>query len=315
MKQFTLTVMMYHYVRDPGDAADNGSGIPGLPVSTFEAQLDYLGANFEMIAWPDLRACLDGARGLPSQACLLTFDDGVRDHYLNVFSVLIARRLSGLFFALGRHPGMGLTLGHKIHFLIARLGFQSLRSAFCDRLDLAQQVAFARADARYRGLQRLDSDSGEIEVFKLTLQRDLSGMADPILSQLIVEAVGPEAEIAREFFLNRKQVIEMAGGGMHFGGHSQSHPWLDWIDDGRLAQEIEASGRWLSNIEEGPWAFAYPYGGLDARSPAFLRANGFLGAFTTVPQAVHTDPLLIGRFDAESFSPERITGLDVGGES
>jgi peptidoglycan/xylan/chitin deacetylase (PgdA/CDA1 family) len=268
-----------------------------------------------MIAWPDLRDCLSGARSLPSRACLLTFDDGVRDHYLNVFPKLSARRLSGLFFALARHPSMGLTLGHKIHFLIARLGFQTLRSSFCDRLDLAQQVTFDRAEARYRGLQRPDSDSQETEVFKLALQRDLSGMAEPILSQLIVEAVGSEAEIAREFFLNRKQVIEMTGGGMHFGGHSQSHPWFDWIDDWRQAQEIEASGRWLATFEEGPWAFAYPYGCLDDRSPAFLRANGFLGAFTTVPQGTHTDPFFIGRFDAESFSPERIAGGVMGGIS
>ena len=28
-----LTAWMYHYVRDPGDAAEAGSGIPGLPVA------------------------------------------------------------------------------------------------------------------------------------------------------------------------------------------------------------------------------------------------------------------------------------------
>jgi peptidoglycan/xylan/chitin deacetylase (PgdA/CDA1 family) len=303
---------MYHYVRDPGDAADNSSGIPGLPVSTFEAQLDYLGANFEMIAWPDLRACLSGARSLPSRACLLTFDDGVRDHYLNVFPVLSSRNMPGLFFALARHPSMGLTLGHKIHFLIARLGFHALRSVFYDRLDGIQQVAFDHADARYRSPGSKVSDSDEIEVFKLALQRDLSDMAEPILSQLIVETIGPEEEIAREFFLNREQVVEMADGGMHFGGHSHSHPWFDWVDDQRQAEEIAVSGRWLSTFAEGPWAFAYPYGGLDPRSPALLRANGFLGAFTTIPQAAHTDPFYIGRYDAESFTPELIAGGVMG---
>ena len=40
MMPFSLTAMMYHYVRDPGDEAEAGSGIPGLPVARFEAQLD-----------------------------------------------------------------------------------------------------------------------------------------------------------------------------------------------------------------------------------------------------------------------------------
>ena len=313
MRQFTITVMMYHYVRDPGDTADHNSGIPGLPVSSFEAQLDTLAANFEIISWSELRAHLSGSRSLPSQACLLTFDDGVRDHYLNVYPALSARRLSGLFFALARRPGMGLTLGHKIHFLIARLGFNILRAAFCDRLDPAQQVQFDKAGARYRSLQRPVSASGVIDEFKCVLQRELSDIAEPVLSQLVEEYVGPEAEIAREFFLNGAQILEMAAGGMHFGGHSQSHPWFDWIDDQRQAQEIAASSHWLSTIEEGPWSFAYPYGGLDARSPALLRENGFIGAFTTLPQATHTDTLQIGRYDGESFRPEMIVSDAPGG--
>ena len=31
-----LTVWMYHYVRDPGDAAEAGTGIPGLPPSLLD---------------------------------------------------------------------------------------------------------------------------------------------------------------------------------------------------------------------------------------------------------------------------------------
>ena len=38
MKQpLDLTVMMYHYVRDPGDSAEAGSGISGMSVRDFEA--------------------------------------------------------------------------------------------------------------------------------------------------------------------------------------------------------------------------------------------------------------------------------------
>ena len=37
-----LTVIMYHYIRERGDAAEAGSRIPGMSVSDFAAQLDEL---------------------------------------------------------------------------------------------------------------------------------------------------------------------------------------------------------------------------------------------------------------------------------
>ena len=116
---------MYHYVRDPGDGAEAASGIPGLPVAEFEMQVDDLARRYEMVAWPDVRDYVLHGRPLPLDACLLTFDDGVRDHYLNVFPALRARGLSGLFFALARKPGGGMPLPFKLHYLMAALGWSA----------------------------------------------------------------------------------------------------------------------------------------------------------------------------------------------
>ena len=111
-----LTVMMYHYVRNLGDEAESGSGIPGMTVRAFEAQLDELSKLHTFVTWPDVRMALQENKPLPSSACLLTFDDGVRDHYINVFKILHHRKLSGLFFILDRYEPGRLILGHKIHF-------------------------------------------------------------------------------------------------------------------------------------------------------------------------------------------------------
>src|SRR5689334_10476506 len=116
-----LTVMMYHYIRDPGDDAEAGSGIPGMSVQTFEAQLDTLSQQHKFVTWPDARMALQENKPLPKSACLLTFDDGVLDHYINVFRILRDRNISGLFFVLDRLADDGLVLAHKIHFLLAKL--------------------------------------------------------------------------------------------------------------------------------------------------------------------------------------------------
>jgi peptidoglycan/xylan/chitin deacetylase (PgdA/CDA1 family) len=301
MKPFSLTAMMYHYVRDPGDACERGSGIAGLPVARFEAQLEDLRRRYDVVSWPDVRAFVLEGRALPPRACLLTFDDGTGDHYRNVFPALRARNLSGLFFAMARRPGDGLALGHQIHFLLARLGVQGLREAVWARLSPTQQAAYRQAEERYRPVVFAKYGEGaEVDLLKFVLQRDLSLEAHGVLSRLIEEHVGPEAEVADDLYLAQAQIAEMAAGGMHFGGHSRTHPWFNWVSAESQAEEIDASAAWLSEVEAGPWAFAYPYGGIGAESPALLRERGFAAAFTTVERVEHDDPYLIGRLDGEA---------------
>ena len=298
MKPLSLAVLMYHYVRDPGDQAEAGSGIPGLPVSHFEAQLNHVTQHHTVISWLDLKQSLLEQKPLPPSACLLTFDDGVCDHYLNVFPALRARGLSGLFFALARQPKDGLALGHKIHFLLARLGLDGLREAIWFRLSSAQRELYELAEAHYQ------TKYSELDAFKAVLQRNLSAEAEALLSQLFAEHIGSEEKIAGTYYLTADQIGEMVAGGMHFGGHSRSHPWFDWVDADSQAEEIKASAEWLRGIEPGPWAFAYPYGGLSPHARQLLQAQGFVAAFTTVAQVEHADQFLIGRLDGEALSPE-----------
>src|SRR5512134_3631164 len=68
-----LTVMMYHYIRDRGDEAEAGTGIPGMPVKAFRAQLDGLSKQHTLVTWPDVRMAVQGQNRLPVSACLLTF--------------------------------------------------------------------------------------------------------------------------------------------------------------------------------------------------------------------------------------------------
>jgi peptidoglycan/xylan/chitin deacetylase (PgdA/CDA1 family) len=297
-----LTVLMYHYVRDRGDEAEKGSGIPGMAVQAFEAQLDELSKQYAFVTWPDVRMALQKDKPLPSSACLLTFDDGVLDHYLNVFKILQRRKLSGLFFALDRCENEGLTLPHKIHFLLAKLGLVGLREAIWAKLDPVQRDHFTQAEKRYQLKYPPVSMDRRINLLKAVLQRDLSTEVNSILSDLFEVHVGSENEIARSYYLNNDQIRKMVAGGMHFGGHSHSHPWFDWIDAQARTEEIKASAEWLQQFEPEPWAFAYPYGGLSEDSPQLLKAHGFMAAFTTQTQLRHSDPYFIGRLDGEELA-------------
>jgi hypothetical protein len=144
----------------------------------------------------------------------------------------------------------------------------------------------------------------QINLLKAVLQRDLSANMNPMLSELLEMHIGSEPEIARSYYLNSEQIREMVADGMHFGGHSQNHPWFDWIDAETREAEIKASSGWLRQFEPEPWAFAYPYGGLSEDSPHILKQYGFVAAFTTKTQLTHSNPYFMGRLDGEEMAQE-----------
>lgn len=291
-----LTTMMYHYVRDVGDAAEQGTGIPGLPVEVFASQVDHLAQAYNMVGWDDVRRALLVEKPLPERACLLTFDDGVCDHYLNVFPILAQHKIAGLFFVIARANADSVPLPHKLHYLIAKLGLEGARRAIWDRLSESQRDTYLLAQAH--NWLRWHS---ETDVVKGVLQRELEPEIDPLLSELLQDHVGPEPELARRLFLSESQIREMRAGGMNFGGHSATHPWFDFIAAPRRESEIRASADFLSNIEQAPLAFAYPYGGLANDAPELFRQYQFCAAFTTRKGTQQSDAYYIGRFDGEDW--------------
>lgn len=68
--------------------------------------------------------------------------------------------------------------------------------------------------------------------------------------------------------------------GIAFESHTASHPRLAWVDDGRLADELERSRRALDGaLGAAPTAVAYPFGGADARVTAAARRSGYTVGF------------------------------------
>jgi hypothetical protein len=207
-----------------------------------------------------------------------------------------------LFFALARQPGDGHILAIRLHFLLAALGPAGLRTALWPRLSAEQQRLYEEAEQRYG--QRWPGHA--VNILKGCLQRDLAegGQIDMALGALYAEHIGDEAAEAARYYLNPEQVREMAAGGMYFGGHSRSHPWFDFIGSEQRRAEIAASAGWLAGVQAGPWAFAYPYGGLHPEAPGQLAQHGFAAAFTTKEHRQHTDRYYIGRYDGEDPLPE-----------
>ena len=81
-----LTIVMYHYIRPIKKSSY--PLIKGLEIDAFRMQLSYLEKNYKIITMESLIGLAKKNIPLPDNPCLLTFDDGYKDHYVHVFPEL-----------------------------------------------------------------------------------------------------------------------------------------------------------------------------------------------------------------------------------
>lgn len=88
-KYIRVPILLYHYVeyvRDEGDTIRKSLNI--IPY-TFEQEVKTLkDAGYTFITVSELSDALDDKNNLPSRPVILTFDDGYRDFYTDVFPIL-----------------------------------------------------------------------------------------------------------------------------------------------------------------------------------------------------------------------------------
>ena len=296
MKKIKLTAVMYHYVRDTKKT--EFPGLKALPIADFERQLDYLEKEYNLISWPALLEFLRGKEKLPKRACLLTFDDGLRDHYLNVYPRLKSRGLSGLFFCIARRSKEGLALVQLLQLVLAKVGDAEFPKMFTGALTQKERKDFEyyykKCEKEYPP-DRFGQD--QLRNIRRAITAYMPELALLILRRIFNELIGDEHVFANDFYLNNDEILEMASGGMHFGGHGTTHFRLPKINAARQAREIAGSAKFLERIEKMPWAFSYPYGDYNEALFPILKENNFAAAFSIEGKKEHSNPYVIGRID------------------
>jgi peptidoglycan/xylan/chitin deacetylase (PgdA/CDA1 family) len=285
-----LATVMWHYVRDA--TAEPRVGASFVDDAVFDAQLDRIWRRRTVVGWHEVADALAGGRPLPSDAVLLTFDDGLVDHHRTVLPRLADRGWPAVFFVTARRSGDRLSVGHRIHVLLVDRSPAELRDAIVDRLGSVDREAFGAAERRGRA-----AGMAPLDVLKRTLQRDLAGVAGPILSALIDERFGSEPDIADALHLSADQLADLRGSGMAIGGHGRRHVWFDWEPADGIRAEIADSASFLAG-DPKPWVFAYPFGAGHPAATTGLEAAGFAAAFHAAPRMA-TGPFDLGRVDAE----------------
>jgi len=269
---------MYHYVRDLGRS--RFPAIKGLSLERFSRQLDYIQAHYTPITVETLLYAMQSPEQvLPSNALLVTFDDGYSDHFANVFPRLDARGIPGCFFppaqAILEHKVLDV---NKIHFILAS-GIDPetlLERVLKIIMETAPDYPLQNKDIY---LQQLGGghrfDSREVVTLKRLLQRELpEQVRQSVVQALFAEYVtADETAFACELYLSPEQISCMHRHGMHFGSHGYSHAWLNHLSPEAQAVEVDRSLEFLKSfgIKPDNWTICYPYGGFNDSLLEILR--------------------------------------------
>jgi hypothetical protein len=292
--------------------------LKGLELDSFRRQLDYLCNKYNIISTDDLIHVVKNKSSLPANPCLLTFDDGYKDHFTYVFPELQLRKVKGCFFPSAKPIIKRKVLDvNKIHFILSAQNNISILIA-----DLKFLISKYRKEYNNNNEPLMDFnwycknysfienyDSREVIFFKRMLQYVLPlKVRKKILNVLFQRYVFNDEQVfASQLYMSIDNIKEMIANGMCFGGHGYDHEWLNKISDQTQIEEIDRSIQFLSKmgISTKDWIMSYPYGGYNKKTLEILRSRNCFFGFTieSKPAVIQAGSLLeLGRFDTNVFT-------------
>jgi peptidoglycan/xylan/chitin deacetylase (PgdA/CDA1 family) len=303
----TTKGIMYHYVRLADQKQPN---LFYLNFDDFRRQLDFFERTFGIVSRAQWKSALSDPQALP-EGVILTFDDGLMDHYQYVAPELKSRGLWGIFYVstdtLLRQNMLNV---HRVHYLLGRFGgptvLRSLEKLLDDSLFI--DGFLENLSAKPYTMQSMDESS--LSVKKIVNYALKPECKDNVLGSLFGELAGEESLIAQSLYMNGAQICEMADAGFTFGAHGASHNLLTKFSNSQLHYEVTGSCQTLNKLLREPaQTFCYPYGGPDSWNEnvlEMLRKQKINYGFCVEPKDILSDdlkerPLTLPRYDCNEF--------------
>ncbi|WP_279176516.1 polysaccharide deacetylase family protein [Campylobacter insulaenigrae] len=301
-----MKIIMYHYVRNSSNKLPY---FRYLSLENFKKQLDFLEDKFGFVNFKDfieLKNNMDYINKLKNKV-LLTFDDGLKDHFNFVFPELLKRNALGIFFMPTKvlHKEKALDV-HRIHYLLGKMGGginkYALNLLDNDILNLKYHYLF---EDYYNELD----DDEQIKQFKLIFNYCIKDKYKEKILDELVNKFCSDDEIYTNFYLNEKELKIMYESEMIIGSHSENHINFLNLNKEEEVKEIESSFQKLKDFIGPIKTFCYPYGEFSLYSKDILLKNQVDFAFVSLTEYkkdIDIEDLLkntytLARYDCNEF--------------
>ena len=269
---------MYHYVRDKQKSKIKN--LKFLDIKDFCNQLDYLKLNYNIITGEEFVSYLTDPESIfPNKPCLLTFDDGYKDHIEYVLPELFKRKISGCFFPVtDTLYNNNLLDVNAIQCILSTIDKENPLKILENELI---KIGFSRE--KLISLFKENSfqgkyDNSHIVLFKRLLQYLLPiDVRKKIINFFYDTYVQiPQNELHKDFYMNIRDLQTLKDNGMTIGNHTHTHQWLEHLTKSDQTNEITKSIHILKkyHLISDKWLMCYPYGSFDDQTIDILKSNG-----------------------------------------
>lgn len=288
-------VIIYHYIQH----ASQKPRMKGLLIENFEKQVKLLlENNYKIITLGQFAGFYEKSPEFSQKYAIFTFDDGLKDHFVNVLPVFRKYGIAGTFFVLTKPlEEKWLAPVHQLHLVLAAASIEDVKKELDDWLAKNQQVAEGVDNKEIFGQAKKfylwdDPTTGYVKyLLNMRLEEPIRFRAIGHLFKIFGSSF---KEASASFYLNADDLKKMRSIGMEIGSHSYSHPRLASLSEKDQEKEISLSKNILEKIlGEKINFFSYPYGTQDSFSDTtinFLKKYGYRGAVTTDQDYIFNSP-------------------------
>lgn len=303
-----VNIVMYHYVREIKNS--NYPKIKGLEISGFRRQLDYLTNNFNIIKAEDVINFVKNGDNLPEKSCLLTFDDGYKDHLIFALPELLKRNLQGSFFLSAKPVIERKILNvNRIHFILASTNNLADLVNNVNKLCIEHGITSEELDS-FKSQYAIPSlyDSADVMYVKNLLQHGLSeNINNFICSKLFRTYVNrDELDFADDLYISFDETKKLISSGMYVGSHGYKHLHLNKESYDSQSSEIDLSLKFLKDVGASTidWIMCYPYGAYNDDTLKILSERNCAVGLTTkvgIAEVKRDFSLELSRFDTNDY--------------
>lgn len=302
---------MYHYVRRETQRPPD---YYHLDIDDFRRQLDYFEDNFGFLTKKDFISAIreDNKTGDLPSGVILTFDDGLKDHYEVVFPELKDRGLWGIFYIpTGPYKTNQLLDVHRTHTLLGEVSGKKLLEKVKDIVH-EDMIPHKRRDEYRNQTYKRQSDTEATKQAKRILNFFVADeYQTEVLDTVTNQVDGYNPPDVKDYYLTEGELYEMHKNGQVIGGHTITHPVLSKLSKKEQREQISGSLTYIDNVVEGlsEKTFCYPYGGpytFNENTTDILNEINCEWCFTTEPSDIDkTDleqrPQALPRYDCTEF--------------
>jgi peptidoglycan/xylan/chitin deacetylase (PgdA/CDA1 family) len=242
-----------------------------LCIDDFRKQLDFFERAYGFVSKKDF---FDSFKtGKSPEGVVLTFDDGLKDHYDYVFPELKKRGLWGIFYVPVNTGDkiwkrFRLLTPHRVHVMLRDSGGVKVlavlqKELWLNEIQIVPEYKEKFENTTYVGLTDEDAAMEVKRIINYYLaERDRVKVTDAMMRVLF--PVGFEEVLIERHYMTDKMLRKMSRNGMIIGAHTVDHPVMSKLDRGEQDHQIGSCFRYIEGLRhfwKQPRTYCHPYGG------------------------------------------------------